>query len=274
MKIDDKILQVISNETKENIEKLDVVTPSIYTSIFSKHAMSHNAVLEDEDKITEALLDKKISMFEEIGEQTTQNALTLSEHTDRAISAIQDKDETILKEVLHETQALRKEIEKLKEYLYKDELTNTFNRKWIQDNLLKSEDKKFKHNGTLAIIDLNYFKIINDTYGHIIGDKVLLYIATQLKEIKENVIRFGGDEFIIIFSKNIKKDTAHSKLYNLREDMIKKKLKSKDSSFRVSFSFGITEFNEDDTLNDVIESADKNMYDDKIEIKKRITGIH
>jgi len=274
MKIDDKILQVISNETKENIEKLDVVTPSMYTSIFSKHAISHNTVLEDEDKITEAFLDKKISMFEEIGEQTTQNALTLSEHTDRAISAIENKDETILKEVLHETQALRSEIEKLKEYIYKDELTNTFNRKWIQDNLLKSEGKKFKHNGTLAIIDLNYFKIVNDTYGHIVGDKVLLYIATQLKEMREHVIRFGGDEFIIIFSKSIKKDTAHSKLYNLREDMIKKKLKSKDSSFKVSFSFGITEFNEDDTLNDVIELADKNMYDDKIEIKKRITGIH
>jgi diguanylate cyclase (GGDEF)-like protein len=274
MKVDNKVLEIISNETKENIEELDVVTPSIYTSIFSKHATSHDADLKNEDKITDHFLDKKISMFENIQDKTSQNAITLSEHTDRAISAIQDKDETTLKEVLHETQELKKEIEKLKEYLYKDELTNTFNRKWIQDNLLKSESKKLKQNGTLAIIDLNYFKTVNDTYGHIVGDKVLLFVANQLKEMRENVIRFGGDEFIVIFSKNIKKDIAHSKLYNLREEVIKKKLKSKNSSFKVSFSFGITEFNEDDTLGDVIESADKNMYNDKIEIKKRITGIY
>ena len=274
MKINNKVLQIISNETKDNIDELDVVTPSIYSSIFSKYASSHDADLEDEDKITDHFLDGKIHTLQNVQEQTSKNALTLGEHTDRAISAIQDKDETILKEVLHETQELRKEIEKLKEYIYKDELTNTFNRKWIHDHLLKNNSKQLKQNGTLAIIDLNYFKIVNDTYGHIVGDKVLLFIANQLKEMRENVIRFGGDEFIVIFSKNVKKDIAHSKLYNLREDITKKKLKSKDSSFRVSFSFGVTEFNENDNLGDVIESADKNMYNDKIEIKKRITGIH
>jgi len=274
VKIDNKILEIISNETKENIGEIDVVTPSIYASIFSKHATYHNADIEDEEKLTDHFLDNKISMVGDMQDKTSQNALALSKHTDKAISAIQDKDENLLKEVLHETQELRHEIEKLKEYIYKDELTNTFNRKWIHDNLLKNNTKQLKQNGTLAIIDLNYFKIVNDTYGHIVGDKVLLFIANQLKEMRENVIRFGGDEFIVIFSKNITKKTAHSKLYNLREDVIKKKLKSKDSSFRVSFSFGITEFKEDDTLSDVIESADKNMYDDKIEIKKRVTGIH
>ena len=267
-----KILQIISSETKENIGDLDVVTPSIYTSIFSKHALEHEADLTDEEKVTNSFLNQKINKLESMQEQTTRNALALSEHTNKAISAIQDKDEDLLKEVLNETHELRQEIEKLKEYIYKDELTNTYNRKWMNDHLLKDK-KVLRHNGVLAIIDLNYFKIVNDTYGHIVGDKVLVFISAQLKSMRENVVRFGGDEFIVFFSKNIKKDTAYSKLHKLRENIIKKKLKSKESSFRVSFSFGITEFKENDDFASILESADQNMYDDKLKIKERIKGI-
>ncbi|MEA3331818.1 MAG: GGDEF domain-containing protein [Campylobacterota bacterium] len=119
----------------------------------------------------------------------------------------------------------------------------------------------------------NHFKQVNDTYGHIVGDKVLLFIANQLKTMREHVVRYGGDEFIIIFSKNITKKTALRKLNELREGVVHKKLKSKDLSFRVSFSFGVCEFKENDNLTSTVELADKNMYDDKIEIKKKITGI-
>ncbi len=273
MQADSKVLHIISNETKEDIGELNVVTPSIYTSIFSKHADTHDTDLSDEDKVTNNFLDEKISLFENLQNKTSKNALKLSENTNKAISAIQDKDETVLKKVLQETKELRDEIEKLKEHLYKDELTNSYNRKWLQDNILKDGTKNFKEKGTLALIDLNYFKTVNDTFGHVIGDKVLLFITNQLKEMREHVVRYGGDEFIIIFSKNITKKIALSKLDKLRESVIKKKLKSNDTSFRVSFSFGVSEFKEDDTLTEVLELADKNMYDDKIQIKKRVTGI-
>ena len=271
---DERVLEIISNETKENIDTLNIVTPSIYSSVFSKYALFHKTDLSDEEKTTNSILNGKIAMFENIQEQTTKNALALSKSTNKAITAMQDKDEELLQEVIQETHELRKEVEKLKEYIYKDELTNVFNRKWMHDNILEGEDKIFKKSGTLAIIDLNYFKSINDTYGHIVGDKVLVFIATQLKNMRENIVRFGGDEFIVFFSKNIKEATAHSKLNSLRETMIKKKLKSKDSSFRVSFSFGITQYTKGNKLSDIIETADKNMYEDKINIKKRITGIH
>lgn len=272
-KADEKILQVISNETKSSIGNMNVVTPVIYTDIFSKFASSHNADISEENKMTDYLLSQKIALFTSLQESTSKNAKKLGESTNKALSAIKDKNEATLQEVLRETQELQREIERLKKSVYKDELTNTHNRKWLHDYCLEEDSQNFKQDGTLAIIDLNYFKIINDTYGHIIGDKVLVYIANQLQRTKESVVRYGGDEFMILFCSPIAKEKAISKINKIREDIISKHLIVKDSSFKVSFSFGVCEFKKSDALSDVIESADSDMYEDKVQIKKRITGI-
>lgn len=205
--------------------------------------------------------------------KTSKNAQNLSNNTHKAISAIKNKNEAELDEVLKETIELRKEIEKLKESVYKDELTHSYNRKWLHDQYLTEDSDKFKDAGTMAMIDLNYFKLVNDTHGHIIGDKVLIFIANQLKKTKYKVVRYGGDEFIILFQKNITTKKAKSILNELREDVISKKLKAHNTTFRTSFSIGVTQYVADETLLIVIERADKNMYEDKLEIKKRVTGI-
>ncbi|WP_457743591.1 GGDEF domain-containing protein, partial [Sulfurimonas sp.] len=200
-----------------------------------------------------------------------KNANSLSKNTQDAIHAIQTKNEDKLNDVLKETQHLRQEIEKLKESIYKDELTNAYNRKWLHDNYLHADGDNFINAGLLAIIDLNYFKQVNDTHGHVIGDKVLIYITNELKKLKHPVIRYGGDEFIIIFDEKPKR--AQLLLNKLRDTVITKKLKAHESTFTASFSFGIAPYKKGERLNQVIERADKDMYQDKIEIKKRIKGI-
>jgi len=272
VEINKEILKIISNETISSINDIDIVTPTIYKSIFTKHASNYKTDINDEDKLTDTLLNNKISTYQNLQEQTSHNAIQLSENTDKAISAIKDKDETKLGQILKETQALRKEIEKLKEAVYKDELTHTYNRKWLNDILLDNEEKLIQ-NGTLAMIDLNYFKIINDNYGHVVGDKVLIFIANQLKKTKHSLIRYGGDEFVIIFSDKCNKNSAKVMLENIRDDIMHKKIKVPNSSFKVSFSFGICEFNKNEMLSDIIDIADKEMYNDKKQIKKIITGI-
>lgn len=271
--IDEKILQVISNETKSSIGGMDIVTPAIYSDIFSKLASSYNANISEENKTTDYLLSQKIAFFTNLQESTSKNAKKLSENTDKALLAIKDKNEVTLQEVLKETQELQREIERLKKSVYKDELTSMYNRKWLHDYYLDEESQNFKEDGTLAIIDLNYFKIINDTYGHVIGDKVLVYIANQLKKTKESVVRYGGDEFMIIFSGSTTIEEASSTINKIREDVIKKHLVAKESSFKVSFSFGLCQFKKGDSLSVITESADSRMYEDKIEIKKIVTGI-
>ncbi len=273
MKADSKLLEIISHETIDTINKMDIVTPTIYASIFSKFATLHDAEIGEEEIITNNLLNEKIALFTNMQNQTSKNAKRLSDNTDKAIFAIKGKDETTLTEVLEETQELREEINKLKEIMYKDELTNVYNRKWLHDNILDESTQGFKNSGTLAIIDLNFFKIVNDTYGHTVGDKVLVFIANLLRRVEKNVIRYGGDEFIVIFSDGSTENSAFLKLNVAREDLLTKHLKIKDISFKVSFSVGVQEFKKGDSLSDIIEKADINMYNDKAEIKKRIPSI-
>lgn len=270
MQNNDAVLKIISNETLDSINDLGIITPSIYKSHFIKHAQQHDASISEEEQMTNRILDEKIQMFSNYNEQTSKNVISLSNNTSKAISAIQDKDENILNQVLQETNDLKKELEKLKEAVYRDELTHARNRKWLNDNYLQNDT--FTSFGTLAIIDLNFFKLINDTYGHIIGDKVLIFISSQLARIEKNVIRYGGDEFILIFD-DMDQDSSFAKIDKIRESIIAKKLKAGDASFRVSFSIGTYEFEDGDKLANVIELADKNMYNDKTKIKKRITGI-
>jgi diguanylate cyclase (GGDEF)-like protein len=268
-----KELQIISNEVKNSINSFSIVTPSIYASLFSKFANEHNIDLDNEEEFSTQLLESECSNLVDLQDITSKSIHALDTNTNKAINAIQSKDEVTLQAVLQETQALRAEVEKLKASVYNDELTKAFNRKWLHDNYLDTNGQNFKNGGTLAIIDLNYFKQINDTHGHIVGDKVLVFITNELQKIKEAVVRYGGDEFLILFHKNISSQKAAKVLEEIRTKIISKKLKSKDAAFKVSFSFGVIEFDENESIGDVIEKADKIMYEDKIRIKKKITGI-
>ncbi len=273
MNIDEKQLKMLSNEVKSSIEALPIVTPTLYRSIFEEYAKKNHLELEDEEKLSENVVRQECSKLTTLQENTYANANKLSESTDQAISAIQNKDEVTLQSILTETQKLRSELESLRESLYKDELTNALNRKWLHDKFLLDPENSFKSNGTLAIIDLNYFKEVNDTHGHIIGDKVLIFITNELKKIGFPIIRYGGDEFLVLFKESTTQSQANAILIKLRETILSKKLKAHNTTFTVSFSFGTTAFKEGDLLTRVVDTADKNMYHDKTEIKKRVTGI-
>ena len=274
MQSTDSTLKIISSETKDSIDQMSVVTPSVYASIFATFAQNHDTVINNEEGLASDLILSECTEFTNLQVQTAKNAQLLTISTNKAIGAIKDKDDLLLSEVLEETENLRQEIEKLKESIYKDELTNTFNRKWLHDHILNEDAQTLKDDGVLAIIDLNYFKIINDTYGHIVGDKVLIFISNQLKKMNEPIIRYGGDEFIIICSTSKSEKNTINRLNTIRESLLKKQLKVKDASFRISFSIGAYRFKKDDILTDIIEKADANMYEDKIKIKNRITGIN
>ncbi len=270
---DNSMLKIITNETKASIDQMDIVTPSIYASLFEKFASEHHEVIENEKNLSVDLMQLECSNLTDLQTEASQSANTLTKNTSKAISAIKEKDEASLNQVLEETQKLKHEIEKLKEAVYKDELTRANNRKWLHDTYLDEDNETLKEDGMLALIDLNYFKQVNDIHGHIIGDKVLIFIANQLKSTRAHVVRYGGDEFLVMFEARNSMQYALNTLTKIREDVISKKLKAHDSKFTVSFSFGVTPYKQGDALAKTIELADKNMYDDKIAIKKRVTGI-
>jgi diguanylate cyclase (GGDEF)-like protein len=118
----------------------------------------------------------------------------------------------------------------------------------------------------MVFIYLNKFKSINDTYGHLIGDKVLKYFSKQIqKELRKEdlLFRYAGDEFIILFE-NSNKKIILDKMLNIQKkyNNIKFKVNNK-IKIDISFSFGMAKFKKNDIAKKIIKKADENMYKNK-----------
>lgn len=270
MSKNERMLTIITSDVKEDICQRDVITPEIFANVFLHVAKEHDVEYEE---MARKYISGEVEKFLKLQTETTDTVNKLSQNTTDAINAIESKDENTLKSVLSETKSLKKELERLKESLHTDELTNVYNRKWLFEYIVTKEKHTFKTDGVVALVDLNYFKQVNDTYGHIVGDKVLVFIASQLKRSKGSVVRYGGDEFLIFFEGGYDSQEIRKILSQLREDIVKKHLKARNAEFRVSFSIGVAKYFAGEVLEEVIERADTDMYEDKKEIKKRITGI-
>lgn len=273
MNINETKLKIITFETRDSLANYPIVTPSVFASTFSNIAKKHKVEIENESDLAYDIITQECSRLDKMQENTSKNAQELSNNTNRAINAIKTKDEKLLQSVLKETELLRREIEKLKESIYKDELTYLYNRKWLHDKYIDKDTQKLSTSGHLALLDLNYFKLINDTHGHIVGDKVLIYLAKQFQKSAHPAVRYGGDEFLLLFNADISLQSAKKEIDALREDIVNKKLKAHDNTFSISFSYGLASFHEGDFLSDIIDLADKNMYQDKGFIKEKIKGI-
>lgn len=234
---------------KESIESFPVVFPATYGKLYSETARKYDVKLKPEELLDSEILDEKI----------VRHVITLGLCTDQAIEAIQNEDISLLKLVLEKTNILRDEIHELQKLVYEDGLTKSYNRKWLEDMYLAQN----KEEGTIVVIDLNKFKSINDTYGHIVGDKVLIHVAKKLKESGGKVVRYGGDEFLVIFGAH----ESPAKIQKIIEAMIQKcentSFKASDGSFKIGFSYGIAPFRLNSDFNTVIDTADKAMYRQK-----------
>jgi diguanylate cyclase (GGDEF)-like protein len=130
--------------------------------------------------------------------------------------------------------------------------------------------EKFKNSlspFSILMIDIDDFKIINDTYGHFVGDKVLKMITSTIKKqirATDFIGRYGGDEFVLICP-NTKLDVAN-KIAKRIEDAVdnNKFVVNEDTSVSISLSIGVFEFNDENmTLFNGIDVADSRMYSDK-----------
>ena len=142
-----------------------------------------------------------------------------------------------------------------------DSLTKLYTRDVVVDyvNFLVAEGIPF----TLAIVDIDNFKYVNDTYGHITGDKVLIEVAERIKKVIEGkgfVGRFGGDEFLIVFPKITDYKEVWENAHKLMKFMNSNEIQNIIGLY-VTITMGISRFPEDDsTYEGLLETADKALY--------------
>lgn len=167
---------------------------------------------------------------------------------------IQNLDESIQ----IDQEGYEKLISKLSGYnekLYTDVLTGIYNRRFFEEEIKKMEDE-----AGIAVIDLDDFKLHNDTYGHSAGDAALITTANIIKKYirkTDILIRYGGDEFLLILP-SIKKHIFEDKLKLIREK-IHDAVVPKYEKMQLSVSIGGAIFREGN-IEDAIASADRQMY--------------
>lgn len=256
-------LKKITKESIEEMKKHSIVLPSLYTDIFSKKALEFDIQLEDSLENNEIY---NIQDLTEKQEQLSANVKSFSKNVEKAQTAIIDHNEEELKRIHADMEEMKKQLVSMATELYKDELTKIYNRKWLYTNPI-CENQKMLKNGFLVFIDLNDFKIINDSYGHIIGDKVLKIFAKTISTIPNSqAIRYAGDEFILLIEEGHQAEVIVKNLKNFFDE---KSFKHPDGHIiKIKFSYGIQEFKIGESFKEILSLADSNMYKDK-QIKKR-----
>ncbi len=142
-----------------------------------------------------------------------------------------------------------------------DFLTGVYSRNYLVSEIQKHLDKGYNFNSYIIIIDLDNYKQINDTFGHLVGDLCLKKIISDVKLVFKNhlVGRYGGDEFLIYV-----KDVTFDELHALIEEALKiefKYTKGIKSSDAVTISIGISkEIGNRDNLDELVEEADEALY--------------
>lgn len=171
---------------------------------------------------------------------------------------------------INNTLEAKEAMEKLSITANYDFLTNLYNRRYFF-NRINDFIKKYK-NYVIAMIDIDNFKMINDTYGHDIGDIVLKHLATTLKNNTKGsdiVARFGGEEFCIALS-NVNEKNAVSFFVKLQNLISKEKVTIKNDTIKYTISIGITIKDKKEDIEVLLKEADEALYKAKNNGKNRV----
>jgi len=151
---------------------------------------------------------------------------------------------------------------KLESQVYIDALTQIYNKKKYEEMIEKqiSNTREFNKVFSLILIDIDHFKMINDTFGHEVGDEILIQFSKVIQDNIRNddlLFRWGGEEFVIITQKN--KENAHKLAEKLRKLIVNEKF----TTGQVTASFGIAEMSQKIDKNSIFTNADKALYEAK-----------
>lgn len=153
-----------------------------------------------------------------------------------------------------------------------DALTGLYNRRkgreYMEELLNTPSDKGF----SVCICDIDFFKKVNDNYGHDIGDAVLKALADCFKtEISDNtfIARWGGEEFLIVFA-NTNGDEACAHLQNIQKKVREIRIPANGTELSITMTFGLAEYDYNGDIDFILKEADSKLYIGKENGRDRI----
>lgn len=160
----------------------------------------------------------------------------------------------------------RRELEQ-REAANRDPLTRVFNRNAFEEEVFSYMNENENNKGVLILLDIDDFKNINDSYGHLIGDKMLKHVTNQLQKIfrsKDVVGRLGGDEFLVFIKGDVSREILDTRMKKLFDSL------QKNIDTPISCSAGIIFVSKDNfSYEDILRQADIALYRSKQVGKRR-----
>jgi diguanylate cyclase len=250
---DNKMMERVSRETyrilKESLEKI-IATENV-TEGYSGRLDTFLKRLDEETEDDSGLG----RMIEELIQDTRKMVRSSLELRQQLEKAQQEADD------------LRQKLKQVEREATRDLLTGLSNRKHLEKTL-EALHKNYLKDGvpfSLIMVDIDCFKIINDTYGHMVGDAVLEFIGMVIKGAvkgRDLPARFGGEEFVILLPMT-SCENACMLAENIRRDVSSKSLKIAKTNKRIghlTVSAGVAEVCDQDTTESVLERVDRAMY--------------
>lgn len=157
-----------------------------------------------------------------------------------------------------------------KKKIFTDPLTNTFNRNYLEEIGHVIDLKNY----SIAMLDLDKFKVINDTYGHKAGDYVLSHVSTIFKKsIRDSdiLIRYGGEEFLLLINNRDSEKLKMTICERIRANVAKENFSYDGDDIKVTLSIGIHKYPSlEKNLQEAIKIADKMLYEAKRSGRNRV----
>ncbi|GGX48212.1 GGDEF domain-containing protein [Saccharospirillum salsuginis] len=212
-------------------------------------------------------LDGLLTLLNDFQSRTGKSLQDMTQRQDELneqLQALQEDNHRLIQQVTHE-----------RELSMRDPLTQLPNRHGFELRLRDemARNSRYGHPVSLALIDVDHFKRINDQFGHLAGDKVLKILAKQMDDqIRETdyLARFGGEEFILLLPQTAQED-AFVAVEKVRQHISECPFNFQGKPVQITVSMGVTEYQTDEGLETWMHRADEALYRSKDEGRNRTT---
>ena len=216
---------------------------------------------------------RKLTEIEDITELKSRIAREV-EDLSRTIEEKQKHEEEHMAKLSARVEVLEEKLHRAKDEASMDALTHISNRRAFDKAIASWVQDYTNNSGTFVLVlaDIDDFKAINDLHGHPVGDRVLMgaaqLLATSVRQA-DLVARYGGEEFAVLLA-NAKLSNTEARIQQMVKSIAAYRFRFEGGALQFTLSCGMSEFSAGDTVQTVIERADKALYDAKRKGKNRV----